>query len=103
MITAESAGVLGAGLEELAMDSLYAKNLKDFSCKFLNRNRILRGELELRTLAPGGNMAKEQESSVAPEMGVQPEGATVLQEVVQMTGLPEDYLNSEISQFLGTT
>ena len=48
-------------------------------------------------------MAKEQESSVAPELGEQPEGATVLQEVVQMTGLPEDYLNTEISQFLGTT
>lgn len=31
------------------------------------------------------------------------EGASVLQEVVQMTGLPEDYLNEEISGFLGTT
>ncbi|MBS1958031.1 MAG: hypothetical protein JST80_01030 [Bdellovibrionales bacterium] len=40
-------------------------------------------------------MAKERKS--AP-----PEGAAVLQEVVQMTGLPEDYLNTEISGFLGT-
>jgi hypothetical protein len=30
------------------------------------------------------------------------EGAAVLKEVVQMTGLPETYLDSEISQFLGT-
>ncbi len=31
-----------------------------------------------------------------------PEGAAVLKEVVQMTGLPEQYLDSEISEFLGT-
>ena len=30
------------------------------------------------------------------------EGAAVLKEVVQMTGLPEQYLDSEISEFLGT-
>ena len=58
--------------------------------------------------ALGGNMAKEQESSTAPAFGmgdkeVVPEGATVLQEVVQMTGLSEEYLNSEISEFLGTS
>ena len=43
-------------------------------------------------------MAKEQGRSTVPA-----EGATVLQEVVQMTGLPEDYLNTEISGFLGTS
>jgi hypothetical protein len=32
----------------------------------------------------------------------QPEGAAVLKEVVQMTGLPEQYLDSEITEFLGT-
>lgn len=31
------------------------------------------------------------------------EGAAVLKEVVQMTGLPEQYLDSEITQFLGTS
>lgn len=30
------------------------------------------------------------------------EGAAVLKEVVQMTGLPEQYLDSEITEFLGT-
>ena len=30
------------------------------------------------------------------------EGSEVLQEVVQMTGLPEEYLDTEISSFLGT-
>lgn len=50
-------------------------------------------------------MAKEQEGSKALE--VTPDGATgsandVLQEVVQMTGLPEEYLNSELSECLGT-
>ena len=39
-------------------------------------------------------MAKEQGGSKASE---------VLQEVVQMTGLPEEYLDQEISSFLGTT
>ena len=29
-------------------------------------------------------------------------GSKVLKEVVQLTGLPEDYLESEISSFLGT-
>jgi len=38
-------------------------------------------------------MAKEHEGSKA---------SAVLQEVVQMTGLPEDYLDQEISSFLGT-
>jgi hypothetical protein len=31
------------------------------------------------------------------------DGTRVLKEVVQLTGLPEEYLNDEISQFLGTT
>jgi hypothetical protein len=44
-------------------------------------------------------MAKEQGSSI---QGVQPDGAAVLQEVVQMTGLPEDVLGREIAQLLGT-
>lgn len=39
-------------------------------------------------------MAKEQGGSKA---------SAVLQEVVQMTGLPEEYLDQEISSFLGTT
>jgi hypothetical protein len=39
-------------------------------------------------------MAKEQGGSKA---------ADVLQEVVQMTGLPEEYLDQEISSLLGTT
>ena len=30
-------------------------------------------------------------------------GAQVLQEVVQMTGLPEEYVDSEISNLLGTS
>ena len=30
------------------------------------------------------------------------EGAEVLQEVVQMTGLPEEYLDSELTALLGT-
>jgi hypothetical protein len=30
------------------------------------------------------------------------DGSAVLQEVVQMTGLPEEYLDTEISSFLGT-
>jgi hypothetical protein len=41
-------------------------------------------------------MGKEQGRSV------QADGAAVLQEVVQMTGLPEEYLGTEISQLLGT-
>jgi len=52
-------------------------------------------------------MAKEQGRSTPSSnnelIEVVPEGTTVLQEVVQMTGLPEDYLNSEISEFLGTS
>ena len=53
-------------------------------------------------------MAKEQEGSslalnaLPANTDVVAEGATVLQEVGQMTGLPEDYLNIEISEFLGT-
>ena len=31
-----------------------------------------------------------------------PEGALVLQEVVQLTGLPKEYVDSEITEFLGT-
>jgi len=37
-----------------------------------------------------------------PPLTVKNEGAAVLKEVVQMTGLSETYLDSEISQFLGT-
>jgi hypothetical protein len=40
-----------------------------------------------------------QSTGTKPEVT---EGAAVLKEVVQMTGLPEDYLDSEITQFLGT-
>jgi hypothetical protein len=57
----------------------------------------------------GGKMEKEHGRSqlnlVAPKNGpsaVPAEGAAVLKEVVQMTGLPEEYLDSEITQFLGT-
>ena len=54
-------------------------------------------------------MGKEQESSKkAPSLVCVPtsgatEGALVLQEVVQLTGLPSEYLDSEITNFLGTT
>ena len=53
----------------------------------------------------GGKMEKEHGSSkltlVTPGLD-SAEGAAVLKEVVQMTGLPEEYLDSEITQFLGT-
>jgi hypothetical protein len=42
-------------------------------------------------------MRKEQGGSTKTE------GAMVLQEVVQMTGVPEEVLGNEISQLLGTT
>ena len=43
-------------------------------------------------------------SDVMPlqEIEAKASGKDVLQEVVQMTGLPEDYLHSEINSFLGT-
>jgi hypothetical protein len=44
-------------------------------------------------------MEKEQGGSIKT---VQPDGAAVLQEVVQMTGLPEDVLGPQIAQLLGT-
>lgn len=50
-------------------------------------------------------MEKEQGSSKVLELKgdvAVDSAAAVLQEVVQMTGLPEDYLNSEISDLLGT-
>ena len=51
-------------------------------------------------------MEKEHGSSnislVSPAVEVR-EGAAVLKEIVQMTGLPEQYLDSEITQFLGTS
>jgi hypothetical protein len=54
-------------------------------------------------------MEKEHGSSklnlITPKLGSKTEpaeGAAVLKEVVQMTGLPEQYLDSEITQFLGT-
>ena len=43
-------------------------------------------------------MEKEQGSSGS----VNSDGAAVIQEIVQMTGLPEEYLDSEIAQLLGT-
>ncbi len=46
----------------------------------------------------GGTMGKEQGSSGS----LTSDGAAVIQEIVQMTGLPEDYLDSEIAQLLGT-
>ena len=48
-------------------------------------------------------MKKEQGcSDIMPESSVA-SGKDVLQEVVQMTGLPADYLHAEINSFLGTT
>lgn len=50
-------------------------------------------------------MEKEQGRSSSLELvkaDGSADGAAVLQEVVQMTGLPEEYLNSEISELLGT-
>ena len=53
----------------------------------------------------GGKMEKEHGRSklnlVTPK-SEQASGAAVLKEVVQMTGLPEEYLDTEISEFLGT-
>lgn len=59
------------------------------------------------TVNLGEYMKKEHGCSVvmsevkasAPATG---SGKDVLQEVVQMTGLPEDYLHAEINSFLGT-
>jgi hypothetical protein len=60
----------------------------------------------------GGKMEKEHgRSNRRNPIEVKPElvktdtadGAAVLKEVVQMTGLPEAYLDNEITQFLGTT
>ena len=51
-------------------------------------------------------MVKEQGSSnclSASKMESTAEGAAVLQEVEQMTGLSQEYLNAEISELLGTT
>lgn len=51
----------------------------------------------------GGTMKEEQGRSFSAEpQGTEPSGAAVIQEVGQMTGLPQDYLNSEISELLGT-
>ena len=51
-------------------------------------------------------MQKEQGSSscytAVESTEIHSDGAAVIQEIVQMTGLPEDYLDSEISQLLGT-
>ena len=51
-------------------------------------------------------MQKEQGSSSC-YIAVEPveansDGAAVIQEIVHMTGLPGEYLNTEISQLLGT-
>ena len=49
-------------------------------------------------------MSNEQESSPVGNLAaVAPEGAQVLQEVVQMTGLPKEFVDSEISSLLGTS
>jgi|GEM_PF-6794583 len=47
-------------------------------------------------------MRKEQggSNSSTPE-GIETEGTAVLQEVVRMTGLPEDYLDTALSGLLG--
>ena len=51
-------------------------------------------------------MQKEQGSSncytAVESADAVPDGAAVIQEIVQMTGLPGEYLDSEISQLLGT-
>ncbi len=51
-------------------------------------------------------MGKEQGGSTclrASNADSTAEGAAVLQEVEQMTGLSQEYLNAEISELLGTT
>ena len=54
----------------------------------------------------GESMKKEHGCSIVmtENMAVSPvaSGRDVLQEVVEMTGLPEDYLHAEINSFLGT-
>ncbi len=47
-------------------------------------------------------MKKEQGCSVVMSESPTASGNDVLQEVVQMTGLPADYLHAEINSFLGT-
>jgi hypothetical protein len=47
-------------------------------------------------------MKKEQGCSVVMASSPQASGQDVLNEVVQMTGLPADYLHAEINSFLGT-
>ena len=47
-------------------------------------------------------MKKEQGCSVVMSESPLASGKDVLQEVVQMTGLPAEYLHAEINSFLGT-
>ena len=47
-------------------------------------------------------MSKEP-TKVVNALGENAKATEVLQEVVQLTGLPESYLDSEISELLGTT
>ena len=55
----------------------------------------------LRRCRHGGKMDKEHgRSGLNAEVT---EGALVLKEVGNLTGLPEDYLDAEITEFLGTT
>ena len=46
-------------------------------------------------------MKKEQGCSVVMSESPLASGKDVIQEVVQMTGLPAEYLNAEINSFLG--
>lgn len=50
----------------------------------------------------GEKMKKEQGCSEVISDSPMVSGKDVLHEVVQMTGLPADYLNAEINSFLGT-
>jgi hypothetical protein len=47
-------------------------------------------------------MKKEQGCSMVMSAPPHASGKDVLNEVVQMTGLPADYLHAEINSFLGT-
>jgi hypothetical protein len=50
----------------------------------------------------GESMKKEQGCSAVMSAPIEASGNDVLNEVVQMTGLPADYLHAEINSFLGT-
>jgi hypothetical protein len=99
MVTADSEGALGARF----MPSFKQNFAKYSVANFFNAGGYLIREWAAPWISgaefTGGTMEKEQGGSIKT---VQPDGAAVLQEVVQMTGLPEDILGPQIAQLLGT-